>query len=194
MLDFKSRAGRDLPATAPFTGTSAKELGSQGGKPCLSAPISSIRGAVGSNGSGQEAPAASASGRGEPGLSTEVFASARRANYSVAGIEGPDPFPPGIRTESLETEGKPEGAGDLITIPFMGAGDFITTLFVGAGDFFTIHFVGTIFFFPTRASAGGKGAERSSPGALRKVPSCLLFSRSLKRALRAWASAFRTSM
>ena len=54
--------------------------------------------------------------------------------------------------ESLEVEGKPERAGDLITIPFMGA-----------GDFFTIPFVGTFFFFPAGALTGGKGAERLSP-------------------------------
>ena len=86
------------------------------------------------------------------------------------------------------------GVGDLITVLFMGARDFITTPFVVARDFFTIPFVGTFFSFPTRASAGGKGAERLSPRALHKVPSCLLSSRSLRKALRAWASTFRTSV
>ena len=86
------------------------------------------------------------------------------------------------------------GAGGLITIPLMGAGDFITTPYVGVGGFIVFPFVRTIFFFPTGAPAGGEGAERLSPGAFRKVPSCLLSSRSLRRARRAWTSALRTSL
>ena len=77
------------------------------------------------------------------------------------------------------------GVGELITIPFVGASDFITTPFMGVGGFIAFPFVGTFFFFPAGAPVGGEGAERLSPGAFRKVPSCLLSSRSLRSALRA---------
>ena len=86
------------------------------------------------------------------------------------------------------------GAGELITIPFVGAGDFITTPFVGVGGFIVFPFVGTFFFFPTGGPAGGEDKERLLSGALRKVPSCLLSSRSVRRARRAWAYALRTSL
>ena len=53
MPDFKSLVGRDLLAAGPFTGTSVRELASQGGKPCLSTTVSSIEGAVGTTGQGK---------------------------------------------------------------------------------------------------------------------------------------------
>ena len=79
----------------------------------------------------------------------------------------------------------PEGAGGLITILFVGASDFITTPFVGVGGFIVFPLVGTFFFFLAGAPAVGEGAERLPPGAFRKVPSCLLSSRSLRSVLRA---------
>ena len=72
------------------------------------------------------------------------------------------------------------GVGELITIPFVGASNFITTPFVEVGGFIAFPFVGTFFFFPAGAPVGGEGAERLSPGAFRKVPSCLLSSCSLR--------------
>ena len=86
------------------------------------------------------------------------------------------------------------GVGELITIPFVGASNFITTPFVEVGGFIAFPFVGTFFFFLVGALAGGEGAKRLSPGAFRKVPSYLLSSHSLRSALRAWASAFRTAV
>ena len=77
------------------------------------------------------------------------------------------------------------GARELITIPFVGASNFITTPFMEVGGFIVFPFVGTFLFFPVGAPAGGEGAERLSPGAFGKVPSCLLSSRSLRSALRA---------
>ena len=65
--NFKSRAGRDLFIAGPFTGTRAGGLGPQRGKLWLSAPISSVGGAEGGNVAAHEAPAAFASGWGEPG-------------------------------------------------------------------------------------------------------------------------------
>ena len=73
------------------------------------------------------------------------------------------------RPDSLEEADEEERTGDLITIPF----------------------VGTFFFFSIEMRAGGKGVGRLSPGALRKVPSCIFSSRWLRRAWSAWASAAR---
>ena len=56
----------------------------------------------------------------------------------------------------------------------MGARDFITTSFSGVESFIAFPFMRTFFFF-AGAPTGGESAERLSPGAFRKVPSCLFF-------------------
>ena len=100
-----------------------------------------------------------------------------------------------ICAEPLETEGKTEGSGVLIVTPFTKVGGGITTSFRGVGSFIYFPLLRTIFFFFfAGAPVGREGEERFLPGALRKVSSFLLPSRSSRRAWRAWASALRTSL
>lgn len=79
------------------------------------------------------------------------------ASRSKARMEGPDPYWPGTclgGLDSLEEANKEEGTENRITIPL----------------------VGTFFFFSIKERAGGNDVGRFSPGALRKVPSCLFSS------------------
>ena len=52
----------------------------------------------------------------------------------------------------------------------MGAGDFVTIPFVGARDFITVPFVGTFFFFPIGALAEERARSVYHQGPSAKFP------------------------
>ena len=108
------------------------------------------------------------------------------------GTKGPEWFRPARHPEPLETEGKTGWSGSLIFISFTKVGGGITTSFGGVESFISFALLRTnFFFFFAGTPAGGEDAERLQPGAFRKRPSCLFSSRSLRRTLRARASALR---